>query len=53
MELVSVFSKEKKDENYSECLWQLKLTCEHDIANLERESRRVHIDWRLKWLRRE
>ena len=37
MELASVFSKEKKDENYSECLWQLKLTCENDITNLERE----------------
>ena len=38
MELASVFSKENKDENYSECLWQLKLTCEHDITNLEREQ---------------
>ena len=55
MELASIFSKKKKDGNYSECLWQLKMICEHDIANLERERacRRVHIDWHLKWLRRE
>ena len=52
MELASIFSKKKKDGNYSECLWQLKMICEHDIANLERERacRRVHIDWHLKCL---
>ena len=37
MELASIYSQEKEDGNHSDCLWQLKITCEHDIANLERE----------------